>query len=51
MGTYTLPPTDGTQLSVTQGEFSDESEFDQHGSHRMAGNPPQRCSTSSYTSL
>ncbi len=33
VATYTLTPTDGgTQLSVTQGEFTDESKFDQHGS-------------------
>ena len=32
VATYTLTPTDsGTQLSVTQGEFTDESKFDQHG--------------------
>lgn len=32
VATYTLKPTDtGTQLFVTQGEFSDESKFDQHG--------------------
>ncbi len=39
--TYTLTATDaGTQLSVTQGEFTDESKFDQHGAswdHVLAG--------------